>query len=79
MNWLWLNVPLMAVFFLAMAGIPLWLVFKHPDTGPAAVLVQAPRTQEAPVGEPARGEPASWRARAGSRPPAEGYCTGLVC
>ena len=63
MNWLWLNVPLMAVFFLAMAGVPLWLVFRHPDTGPAAV----------PVGGPAaaagsrlaeRREPASWRARA---------------
>lgn len=54
MNWLWLNVPLMAVFFLAMAGIPLWLVFKHPDHGPAAVPVPAPRTPEAPVLEPGR-------------------------
>jgi hypothetical protein len=35
MNWLWLNVPLMAVFFLAMTGIPLWLTFKHPDRRPA--------------------------------------------
>ena len=35
MNWLWLNIPLMAVFFLAMTGIPLWLVFKHPDRRPA--------------------------------------------
>jgi len=34
-NWLWLNIPLMAVFFLAMTGIPLWLVFKHPDRRPA--------------------------------------------
>lgn len=34
MSWLWLNIPLMAVFFLAMTGIPLWLVFKRPDTGP---------------------------------------------
>jgi hypothetical protein len=31
MNWLWLNVPLMTVFFVAMTSIPLWLVFKHPD------------------------------------------------
>ena len=31
MNWLWLNVPLMAVFFLAVAGIPLWLVLRRPD------------------------------------------------
>jgi hypothetical protein len=30
-NWLWLNIPLMAAFFMAMTGIPLWLVFKHPD------------------------------------------------
>jgi len=34
MNWFWINVPLMAVFFLAIAGIPLWLVFKYPDTAP---------------------------------------------
>jgi hypothetical protein len=33
-NWLWINVPLMAVFFLAMTGIPLWLVFRHPDRHP---------------------------------------------
>lgn len=37
MNWLWLNVPLMALFFVVTAGIPLWLVIRHPDTGPAAV------------------------------------------
>jgi hypothetical protein len=30
-NWLWLDVPLMAVFFLAVAGIPLWLVLRWPD------------------------------------------------
>ena len=34
MNWLWINIPLMAVFFLAMTGIPLWLVARHPDHGP---------------------------------------------
>jgi Flp pilus assembly protein TadB len=34
-NWLWINIPLMAVFFLATTGIPLWLVFKHPDRRPA--------------------------------------------
>jgi Flp pilus assembly protein TadB len=34
-NWLWINIPLMAAFFLAMTGIPLWLVFKHPDRRPA--------------------------------------------
>jgi hypothetical protein len=30
-NWFWLNVPLMALFFLAVAGIPLWLVLRRPD------------------------------------------------
>ncbi|MGH3396539.1 MAG: hypothetical protein ACRDPO_17795 [Streptosporangiaceae bacterium] len=35
MSWFWLNVPLMAVFFLATAGIPMWLVLRHPETGPA--------------------------------------------
>jgi hypothetical protein len=33
-NWLWLNIPLMAAFFLTMTGIPLWIVFKHPDHRP---------------------------------------------
>ena len=35
-NWFWLDIPLMAVFFLTMTGIPLWLVFKHPDYQPAS-------------------------------------------
>jgi hypothetical protein len=34
-NWFWLNIPLMTVFFVLMTGIPLWLVFKHPDRSPA--------------------------------------------
>ena len=35
MNVLWMNIPAAAAIFAAMTGIPLWLVFKHPDTGPA--------------------------------------------
>jgi hypothetical protein len=35
MNWFWVNIPLMVIFSAAVAGTPLWLVFKHPDTGPA--------------------------------------------
>jgi hypothetical protein len=31
MNWMWVNIPLMAAFFLAVAGIPLWLVLRRPD------------------------------------------------
>jgi|GEM_PF-752692 len=36
MSWFWLNMPLGAVFFLAVAGIPLWMVLRHPDTRPSA-------------------------------------------
>ena len=35
MNWLWLNIALGVVFFLAIAGIPLWMVIRHPDDRPA--------------------------------------------
>jgi len=35
-SWFWLNVPLMALIFAAVCGIPLWLVFRHPDSGPEA-------------------------------------------
>jgi hypothetical protein len=34
MNWFWINIPLDAVFALAVIGIPMWLVFRHPDTAP---------------------------------------------
>lgn len=51
MNWLWLNIPLMAVFFMAMTGIPLWLVFKHPDDGqPVPVYLPSNRDRYAQVG-----------------------------
>jgi hypothetical protein len=33
-TWFWLNIPVGAVLFAAMVAIPLWLVIKHPDTGP---------------------------------------------
>jgi hypothetical protein len=39
MNWFWLNVPAMVVFFAAITGIPLWLSFQHRDTGPVTLLV----------------------------------------
>ncbi len=34
MNWIWLNLPLGLLIVLAVAGIPMWLVIKHPDTRP---------------------------------------------
>jgi len=36
MYWFWMNIPLAVAFLAAWAGIPLWLVAKHPDTGPMA-------------------------------------------
>jgi hypothetical protein len=36
MAWFWLNIPLCTLLFAAVSGIPLWMVIKHPDTGPAA-------------------------------------------
>ncbi len=60
MNWFWLNIPLALLFFLAWTLIPLWMVIKHPDTGPSTA---APRrshglTPPEPVSYPAS-EPAT--------------------
>jgi hypothetical protein len=64
-NWLWLNIPLMAAFFAATTGIPLWLVFKHPDDEPAARrptatsrLARQPAAGGQPAAVPARPVPA---------------------
>jgi hypothetical protein len=35
MTWFWLNIPLGALLFLAMSGIPFWMVIRHPDNRPA--------------------------------------------
>ena len=45
MTWLLLNIPLAVLFFALWAGIPLWLVLKHPDTNPtpaAAAVTRLP-------------------------------------
>jgi hypothetical protein len=31
--WLWLNIIICVVIFLAFVGVPLWLVNRRPDTG----------------------------------------------
>ena len=36
MNWLWINASLMTAFFAVWTGVPLWLSFRHPDTGPVS-------------------------------------------
>jgi hypothetical protein len=35
MPWFLLNIPPAVAFFLAITGIPAWLVIRHPDQGPA--------------------------------------------
>jgi hypothetical protein len=30
-SWMWLNLVLGAVFVLAIVGVPLWIVLRHPD------------------------------------------------
>ena len=42
-TWLWLNIPLMVLAFAAIAGIPYWLVLRHPDHNP----VEEVRREEA--------------------------------
>jgi hypothetical protein len=37
MAWFWLNIPLDALFFLAISGIPFWMVLRHPDDRPVMV------------------------------------------
>jgi len=54
-TWFWLNVPLMVLIFGAVTGIPLWLVFRHPDTGAAAIVPDA-ATVKAAAAARARGQ-----------------------
>jgi len=41
MVWLWLNIGICAPIFLAITGIPLWMVIRHPDRGPASAVYKA--------------------------------------
>ena len=47
MTWLLLNIPLMVLFLALWAGVPLWLVRRHPDTKPA--LAAAPGVTRLPA------------------------------
>ena len=42
MNWFWMNMPAALVFVGLWAGIPLWLVLRRPDRGPASLAVHSP-------------------------------------
>ena len=66
MSWVWLNIPLGALVVLAIAGIPMWLVIKHPDARPA--LSSAARAEPAEPGFAGSRQPAL--ARVQTRPAA---------
>lgn len=53
MNWILLNIPLCVAFFLAITGIPLWMVIKHPDRGPAGGQAVGQAATAARTSEPA--------------------------
>lgn len=53
MSWFWLNIPLATAFFLATAGIPLWMVLRHPDTRSSATRSAAASVPDAiPLSQP---------------------------
>ena len=62
-TWFWLNVPPCVAIFSAVAGIPLWLTFKRPDTGREVAEVRA-RLTAVPMHAVSRDEVAAWRAAA---------------
>ena len=33
-EFLWINIPLMALFFALWVGVPMWMSFKRPDRDP---------------------------------------------
>ena len=47
MTLLWINILLAVPFIALWTGIPLWLVLKHPDAGPA--LAAAPAVTRLPA------------------------------
>jgi len=59
-TWFWLNVPLMVVIFSAVAGIPLWMVVKRPDTGHDVAETKA-RIEVLPLHAVSRQEAVRWR------------------
>jgi hypothetical protein len=59
-SWFWLNIPLCAVMFSAVVGIPLRMVIKHPDTGHEVERTKA-RLEAVPLPAVSREEAVRWR------------------
>ena len=47
-TWFWLNIPICVAIFSAIVGIPMWLVFKRPDTG-QEIAAAAVRSEAVPL------------------------------
>jgi hypothetical protein len=68
MQWFWMNIPLAAMFVAIWTGVPLWLVLKHPDTGPESRVPNTPhQAQVAESTEPQAGDVYGPRHASGSR------------
>ena len=59
-TWLWLNIVICAVLFLAFVGVPLWLVTRHQDSGQDAADAAA-RIGAKPIHEVSKEEAAQSR------------------
>ena len=54
-EFLWINIPLMALFFALWVGVPMWMIFKRPDRAPQQTrTVPAYLHDHAPAGMPAQ-------------------------
>ena len=54
-EFLWINIPFMVLFFALWAGIPMWMIVKHPDRHPRETrTVPAYLRQRVPAGSPAQ-------------------------
>jgi hypothetical protein len=54
-EFLWINIPLMALFFALWVGVPMWMIFKRPDRDPRETrTVPAYLRKRATTGMPAQ-------------------------
>ncbi|MFY9865292.1 MAG: hypothetical protein WB688_00965 [Trebonia sp.] len=54
-EFLWINIPLMALFFALWVGVPMWMIFKRPDRDPRETrTIPAYLRKSATAGMPAR-------------------------
>jgi hypothetical protein len=60
-TWFWLNIPLAALIFAAIVGIPMWMVFKRPDTGHEVAEAVARRRAAIPIHADSIREAVRWR------------------